>query len=427
MLHVCHPGSVPGRCLSHAVGTGCQPVHMDPTLLALLCLVVGAVAGAAVAAWVTRTACAARHAQLLAERDLQTRRVDELQQAVDGAAAQDHELALALAPLTSSLARVERQVDTLERERTEQWGRIDERLSMVHASGEALRTQTTALAGALRSSTVRGVWGEVQLRRVVEHAGMLARVDFDTQVAGTADDGRSVRPDAVVRLPGGKHVVIDAKAPLSAFLESAQGAHAGEPAEAAAARQAGAAARHAAALRAHVDALATKRYWTAFTPSPELVVCFVPGESFLAAACEADPALLEDAMAARVVLATPTTLLTLLRTVALTWQQDALSGSARELFDLGRDLYARLGSLGGHLSRLGRSLERSVNDYNTVVGTLERRVLVQARRMNDLDLSDTELEVVPPVEVATRPLAAAELVLDAADDRRPDLPRRSAG
>jgi DNA recombination protein RmuC len=293
---------------------------------------------------------------------------------------------------------------------------------MVHASGEALRTQTTALAGALRSSGVRGRWGEVQLRRVVELAGMLARVDFDTQVVGTADDGRPVRPDAVVRLPGGKQVVVDAKAPMAAFLEAAQCARRGEPPEAVVARQSLAAARHAAALRSHVDALAAKRYWTAFTPTPELVVCFVPGEPFLAAACEEDPALLEHAMSSKVVLATPTTLLALLRTVALTWQQDALSGNARELFDLGRELHARLASLGGHLSRLGRSLDRSVHDYNAAVGTLETRVLVQARRMRDLDVTDTDLAAVAPVEVATRPLAAAELVLPLQERaREPDL------
>jgi len=404
--------------LHRVVGGRCEPVDMDPTVLALSCLLAGCLLGGVATALVARTTAAARHAALVAERDLHAHRADTLGQAVEADLETDHELALALAPLTSSLARVERQVGTLERERTEQWGRIDERLAMVHASGEALRTQTTALAGALRSSTTRGLWGEVQLRRVVEHAGMVARVDFDTQVTGRSDDGAVVRPDAVVRLPGGKQVVVDAKAPMAAFLESAQEQRAGELPQVASDRQFAAAARHAAALRAHVDSLAAKRYWTAFTPTPELVVCFVPGEPFLAAACEADPALMEHAMAARVVLATPTTLLALLRTVALTWQQDALSGNARELFDLARDLHARLGSLGGHLGRLGRSLDRSVHDYNALVGTLERRVLVQARRMRDLDVTDADLGAVRPVEVSTRPLSAAELVAE------PDRPER---
>lgn len=210
----------------------------------------------------------------------------------------------------------------------------------------------------------------------------------------------------VVHLPGGKHLVVDAKAPLAAFLEASETA--GDPD-----RQSVAAAAHAKALRGHVDTLAAKEYWTAFQPSPEIVVCFVPGEAFLAAACTADPALLEHAMSRRVVLATPTTLLALLRTVALTWQTAALSGSARQLFELGRELYSRLGTLGEHADRLGRSLQRSVEDYNAVVGTLERRVLVSARKMRDLDVTDLELLETAPIEAAPRPLTAPELVLAA--------------
>jgi DNA recombination protein RmuC len=159
-----------------------------------------------------------------------------------------------------------------------------------------------------------------------------------------------------------------------------------------------------------VDLLAAKEYWTAFQPSPEIVVCFVPGEAFLAAACAADPALLEHAMSRRVVLATPTTLLALLRTVALTWQSEALSGAARQLFDLGRELYARLGTLGEHTGRLGRSLQRAVEDYNGLVGTLERRVLVSARRMRDLDVTDLDLPQPEPIESGPRPLTAEELI-----------------
>jgi DNA recombination protein RmuC len=159
-----------------------------------------------------------------------------------------------------------------------------------------------------------------------------------------------------------------------------------------------------------VDALAAKEYWRAFTPAPEVVVCFVPGEAFLAAACTADPALLEHAMSRRVVLATPTTLLALLRTVALTWQTEAVSGSARQLFALGRELYARLATLGGHTGRLGRSLQRAVEDYNAVVGTLERRVLVTARRMRDLEITDGELPETEPIDAVPRPLTAVELL-----------------
>ena len=372
----------------------------------VVALVVGAlVVGAMVGALVTLALGRARQAALAAERDMLARRLAD----VDQRAAQDGELALALAPLTSSLARLERQVDVMERERSERAGRLDAQLSAVHASGEALREQTAALAGALRSPNVRGAWGEVQLRRVVEHAGMLARVDFDLQPRGTTSEGASVRPDAVVRLPGGKQVVVDAKAPLAAFLEAAA-RRPEEPPATAEKRRVDASIAHARALRGHVDALAAKEYWTAFQPSPEIVVCFVPGESFLAAACDADPALLEHAMARRVVLATPTTLLALLRTVALTWQQDAVTGSARELLDAGRELHARLGSLGAHVGKLGRTLFRAVEDYNSVVGTLERRVLVTARRLGEMEVADGELEPVAPLETVPRPLTAPELL-----------------
>lgn len=385
------------------VGGGCHPPAVDVTgvVVASAALCVGLVLGAVVASALAR----ARRAEVVAERDVLTRRVSELEKN----SADDAELALALAPLTSSLARVERQVDAMERERAERAGRLDAQLSAVQASGEALREQTAALAGALRSPNVRGAWGEVQLRRVVEHAGMLARVDFDLQAHGTTADGVQVRPDAVVRLPGGKNVVVDAKAPLAAFLEAAS-RQPDEPPAAAEKRRADASAAHARALRAHVDSLAAKAYWTAFQPTPELVVCFVPGESFLAAACDADPALLEHAMERRVVLATPTTLLALLRTVALTWQQDALTGSARELLDAGRELHARLGTLGSHVGKLGRTLFRAVEDYNAVVGTLERRVLVTARRLGELEIADGDLEPVAPLESVPRPLTAPELL-----------------
>lgn len=390
----------------------------SPPVAAVTALVVVALlAGLGLGWWAAATAATARRAGLAAERDLLARRVGDLEQRRDD----EGGLALALAPLTSSLARMERQVGAVERDRVEQFGRLDEQLSAVTASGEALRAQTASLAGALRSPNVRGAWGEVQLRRVVEHAGMLPRVDFDLQVPGTTADGTSVRPDAVIRLPGGKNVVVDAKAPLAAFLEAAAAVRPEETAQTASARQARASQAHAAALRGHVDTLAAKAYWTAFTPTPEVVVCFVPGESFLAAACEADPALLEHALARKVVLATPTTLMALLRTVALTWQQDAVSGSARELLETGRELYARLSTLGGHVGRLGRSLHRSVEDYNAVVGTLERRVLVTARRMSDLGLTDTPLAGGEPVESVPRPLTSAELVDDdrgALDDDR---------
>jgi DNA recombination protein RmuC len=372
------------------------------TTSTLAALLLGLLIGAAVGGLLATLAARVRAGTAVAERDLLRERVTDL----ESAASQDRELVATLSPLAGALQRVEEQVRVLERDRLQQYARLGEQIEAVRTSGEALRAQTAALAGALRSPTARGTWGEVQLRRVVEHAGMLARVDFTTQAVGTTPGGAGVRPDLVVHLPGGKHVVVDAKAPLAAFLEASEPGPAADDDE----RQRRAAEKHARALRAHVDTLAAKEYWTAFDPSPELVVCFVPGEAFLAAACSADPALLEHAMARRVVLATPTTLLALLRTVALTWQSEALAGSAKELFALGRDLYGRLGSLGAGVSKLGRTLQRAVDDYNVVVGTLERRVLVTARRMADLGVVDGELESAEVVESVPRPMTAAELL-----------------
>ncbi len=373
---------------------------MTTTVAALLGLLLGALLGAALAALACAPLARAGQAALTAERDLLRERVTDL----EAAAGQDRELVATLAPLAATMQRVEHQVISLERDRVEQYSRLDEQLRAARVDGESLRAQTAALAGALRSPTSRGAWGEVQLRRVVEHAGMLARVDFDTQAAATTPGGAGVRPDLVVRLPGGKQVVVDAKAPLAAFLEASEAGGSDERAQAAAA------AAHAKALRAHVDGLAAKEYWTAFTPTPQLVVCFVPGEAFLAAACSADPSLLEHAMSRRVVLATPTTLLALLRTIALTWQSEAVSGNARELFEVGTELYRRLSGLGEHASKLGRDLHRVVEDYNALVGTLERRVLVTARKMQELQVADGELAAVTPLESTPRPLTSDELL-----------------
>ncbi|MGL5829623.1 MAG: DNA recombination protein RmuC, partial [Angustibacter sp.] len=347
------------------------------TLLAIACLALGAFAGA----WAMRAWAAARVEGVIAERDqLRERLVD-----TEADAQKDRELTAVLSPLKDSLLRVERQVGVLERDRSQQYGQIGEQLAAVTRtgeaiarSGEALRTETATLAGALRSSSTRGTWGETQLRRVVESAGMLARVDFTEQATGTTPDGAQVRPDLVVQLPGGKNLVVDAKAPLSSFLNAAAAEDDGERRSLHLA--------HAKALRAHVDVLAGKAYWAAFTPTPEMVVCFVPGDAILATALQADPGLHELALGKRVILASPGTLMALLRTVAFTWQQDALSGNARELFEIGRELYSRLATLGTHSAKLGRSLHRAVEDYNSLIGTLERRVLVTARKMHDLDL-----------------------------------------
>ena len=377
----------------------------------LLAVVVGLLIGAVVAWLVARVLFAGRSASLSTERDLLRERVIDLEAAVS----EDAQTATMLAPLRDALVRVERQVGTLERDRVEQFSAVTLQLAGVTLSTDSLRSQTASLVGSLNASTIRGNWGEVQLRRVLEHAGLLARCDFEEQVSAVSSHDRGVRPDVVVRLPGGKVLVIDAKVPLTSFL-SAQ-ADGLDPTERI--RLLGA---HATSLRGHVDSLAAKAYWTAFTTTPEMVVVFIPGDAILAAALAADPGLYDHAQAKRVVLASPGTLLALLRTVAFTWQQDALTANAQQLLTLGGELYARLGTLGTHATKMGASLQKSVESYNALVGALESRVMVTARKMHELGLADTALPRTAPVESAPRPLTAVELIAAMADDvARPEL------
>ena len=361
--------------------------------------VVGILIGAVVAWLVARVLFTGRSAALSTERDLMRERVIDLEAALSGEA----QTATMLAPLRDALVRVERQVGTLERDRVEQFSQVSLQLADVTISTNALRSQTASLVGSLNASTIRGNWGEVQLRRVLEHAGMLARCDFEEQVSAVSTHERGVRPDVVVRLPGDKCLVVDAKAPLTAFLSAqADGIDSAERSRLLAA--------HGTSLRGHVDSLATKAYWSAFTNTPEMVVCFIPGDAILAAALAADPALFEYAQARRVVLASPGTLLALLRTVAFTWQQDALTANAQLLLKLGSELYSRLGTLGSHATRMGASLQKSVESYNALVGALESRVMVTARKMHELGLAQTPLPEAEPVETAPRPLSATELI-----------------
>ena len=377
----------------------------------MIAAVFGVLIGAVASWFAARVLFEGRSAALSTERDLMRERVIDLESAISD----DAQTATMLAPLRDALVRVERQVGTLERDRVEQFSQVSNQLADVTSSTNALRSQTASLVGSLNASTVRGNWGEVQLRRVLEHAGMLARCDFEEQVSAVSSHERGVRPDVVVRLPGDKCLVVDAKAPLTAFL-GAQADGIG-PAE-----RSRLLAAHATSLRGHVDSLATKAYWSAFTNTPEMVVCFIPGDAILAAALAADPALFDYAQARRVVLASPGTLLALLRTVAFTWQQDALTANAQLLLKLGSELYSRLGTLGSHASRMGASLQKSVESYNALVGALESRVMVTARKMHELGLAQTELPETDPIENAPRPLTATELIaaLDA-DVGRPEL------
>jgi DNA recombination protein RmuC len=320
----------------------------------------------------------------------------------------------ALAPVRDALESMQRKVGDLERERDQQFGTISEQLRRAHESEEALRATTESLASALRSGSTRGVWGETQLRRVVEAAGLTRYVDFDTQTSITTDVGAG-RPDMVVRLPGEKSLAVDAKVPLDAYLEAsvipltAQGAEG--------ARRKTLLASHVRAVRGHVDALAKKAYWSGLDSSPEFVVCFIPSESLLAAALEEDPGLLDYAFSKRVALASPVNLWAVLKTVAFTWTQQDVSQEARALFTLGGELYERIGVVAGHADDLRRSIERTVESYNRFAGSLETRVLASARRFPGID--DTKLDALAspaPIDKATRRWAAPELTADIAAD-----------
>jgi DNA recombination protein RmuC len=304
-------------------------------------------------------------------------------------------------PLKQTLARVETQLREAESARQSSQAALTEQVKAAAQASEQLRVQTQSLVSALRRPEARGRWGELQLRRVAELAGMSAHCDFDEQVTVTGSDGAVARPDMVVRLAGGKNIAVDSKVSLAAYLEAAESTDD----QVVQARL----IAHARHLKEHVDRLAAKAYWTALSPAPEFVVLFIPGEAFLAPALERDPALLEYAIARKVHIATPTTLVTMLRTAQYAWQQEALSVHARAVFDLGRELYDRLAGLGGHVAELGKSLSGAVASYNRTIGTLESRVLVSARRLNALGVTDAELPAPGPVDAAPRALSAAEL------------------
>lgn len=321
-----------------------------------------------------------------------------------------------VAPLRDTLGRVEEQLREVETGRRESHAMLAKQVEFVRRSSEDLRTETRSLVRALQRPEARGRWGELQLRRVVELAGMAHHCDFDEQATARTEDG-SLRPDLVVRLAGDKNIIVDSKVSLAAYLEAA-----GSDDEGVRAARLDAHARH---LREHIDRLAAKSYWRAFSPAPEFVVLFIPGEAFLAPALDRAPELLEYAMSRRVHIATPTTLITMLRTASYAWQQEALSRNARAVFQLGKELYERLGTMGEHVDELGRSLSGAIKSYNRTVGSLESRVLVSARRLNELGVIDGSLDGPRPVEETPRALSAAELLDDAGPAAEPAGPREA--
>jgi DNA recombination protein RmuC len=332
---------------------------------------------------------------------------------LDGArstAAQDlterqHAIEALVDPLQDALNRVQHQLHTAERDRLAATAALDEHLTAMRTSADGLRTETGQLVTALRAPQVRGRWGELQLERTVEAAGLVEHVDYVTQPSVPGVDG-TLRPDLVVRLVGGKHIVVDAKVAFAGYLEALEARDG--PTRTARLKA------HARHLRAHIEDLGAKAYWNRFDPSPEFVVCFVPADAFLDAALRQDPSLLEFAFDRNVIVATPTTLVALLRTVGYTWRQQALADNTAQVSQLGRELYQRLSRMGGHLDRLGRSLNAAVDGYNSAVGTLEGRVLVSARRLADLAVVDprVEGELPEPAQIlsGTRTLTSEELL-----------------
>jgi DNA recombination protein RmuC len=360
-------------------------------------------------------------ATLVAERRTAADKIDLLKETFDSLAKDalrhnneqfldlaDTRLKQAGAPLTETLTKVETQMREMEKERAGAQRALTDQIERVRLSGDELRRETAALVSALRKPQARGRWGELQLRRCVEFAGMTDRCDFTEQTSVQTADGL-LRPDLVVRLVGGKSIVVDSKVTLAAYLEAHDAIDDAVRDERLAA--------HARHLRTHVDQLAAKSYWSQFSPAPEFVVLFVPGDAFLAAALDRDGDLLDYAFGKRIHIATPTTLISVLRTCAYAWQQDALAANAREVFDLGRELYLRISKLGAKVETLGKRLGSTVGAYNETVASLESRVLPQARKLRDLKVVDDELATPASIEESPRPLAAPELVIAAEESR----------
>ncbi len=429
---------------------------MDPVIALLLGLVIGAALGAAALALLRRGASAGsgdaarvaaerrwteermhwtrREGELAAELAAATATAEGLQRQLGGSQQQVRELMErqrsdqasaqqrergesrvleALAPVAQSLADMQLKVTDLEHQRRTQHGELSQQLRSATESEERLRATADSLASALRNNSTRGVWGETQLRSVVEAAGLLQRVDFDVQ-SSISGEGGIGRPDMIVRLPGGKSIAVDAKVPFNAYLDAS--AIPATASDAELARRDALLRQHVKAVRDHISALGDRRYWTGLPASPEMVIAFIPSESLVSSALEADPTIMEFAFGKRVALASPVTLWSVLKTVAFSWQQDVLTEDAKALFDLSRELYTRLSTLGEHVDKLGRTITTSVRDYNRLVGTLESRVLVSARKLGDLD-ETTVLAPASSIEDVPREVTAHELTGRVTADR----------
>nr|ART38819.1 H20 [uncultured bacterium] len=308
-------------------------------------------------------------------------------------------------PVKATLEKFELQIGNIEKQRIDAYATLTEQVRQMSEVQGALRAETGNLVKALRAPQTRGRWGELQLKRVVEMAGMLDHCDFFEQESTHTEEGR-LRPDLIIKLPGGKNIVVDAKAPLAAYLEALEATDENEKKRKL--------ADHARQVRDHLVKLGRKAYWEQFQPTPDFVVLFLPGEMFYSAALEADPSLIEAGVDARVILATPTTLIALLRAVAYGWTQQALNDNAERISALGRELYERIAVLGEHWAGVGKNLNDAVSAYNKSVATLESRVLVTARKFQELKVTgeDKEIRDLVPIEAQPRAVQAIELLLN---------------
>ncbi|MFD2674248.1 DNA recombination protein RmuC [Gulosibacter bifidus] len=309
-----------------------------------------------------------------------------------------------LQPMRSELTTMRETVAELEQERIELHGRLSEQLRLQATSDRELREATHQLASAMRANTTRGNWGEAQLRNLLESAGMIHHVDFDTQVTVSTDDGKQ-RPDAIVHLPGDHHLIIDAKAPMSYFLDAMRlRDHDDESAR----RRTDLMRKHAGAVRGHVDALRARDYPAAVSGSARFVIAYIPSEAAVSAALNHDAELLDYAFARGVAIASPVTLWSILRSVAAAWQQERVSESAAEVLQLSQELYHRFATTSEHLSTLGKRLRGSVDAYDKLVGSVETRLFPTARKLAEFDPSAKSLETLKPVERTPRSLTAPE-------------------
>lgn len=394
-------------------------VGMDAnTVAVIVAVVVGVVIGLGVGIGYARTKTASMASQLTAEVersqtlaaqvDLLNAQYAQLQDKH----AEDQKLIHLLEPLRDQLNKVDRAVNDMERVRAEQASTLSEQLRQVVANDEQLRLTTQSLESALRGGQTRGRWGEVQLRRIAESAGLQAKLDFveQTQVDG---DGLG-KPDMTLRLPGDKYIAIDSKVPFSAYWDAQEIPASATGPEAARRKQL--IDDHVKAVRSHVDSLSKKSYWNALTNSPEFVICFIPTEALLSAALEEDPDLMEWAFSKRVALASPVSVWSVMKTVAFAWQQDALTQDAKTLFDVGRELHQRLGTLAERIDKLGRSIRGTVKDYNAFVGTLESRVIPSTRKLSVLGDGQGMPEALPGIDEPVRDVSVSELTAETSND-----------